>query len=307
MGVAGDRLGAGPQAPGGAGRRVVVRSGLRQGPITRLMSPSDLGAYLKPFVFLDIFACHMRWMQQAMPVHPHSGIATVTVFTQGDVRYDDPEAGAGLLGYGGVEWMRAGAGVWHGRELSLGAVPDVQGFQLWIALPPELENGPVDSQYVEAELTPEVGSVRVILGAYEGAQSPVRAPEGIDYLLVRLAPGERWTFAPRPGHEVGWFAVATGSVATAGETAPAERIAVLDRSDAPVAFEAGAQGATFVLGSAAPHAHNLHLGRHSVHTSPAALRLGEEHIERLRLALAASGDRRTANGVTPVFRAAPTG
>ena len=296
------------QDPGRDQHRVVtVRTGRRHGPITRLMSPSDLGAYLKPFVFLDVFAGDMREMQEGMPVHPHSGIATVTVFTRGNVRYDDPEFGTGLLGYGGVEWMRAGAGVWHGRELSLGTVPGVQGFQLWLALPPELENGPVDGQYVEADLTPEVGPVRVILGSYGEARSTVRAPAGIDYLMVGLTPGERWTFTPRPGHEVAWFAVAGGSVTTAGRTIRAESIAVLDRDEAPLSFEAGAQGATFVLGSAVPHVHDLHLGHHSVHTSPAALRLGEDRIERLRTALAASGDRRTAAGVVPVFGAAPAG
>ncbi len=37
-------------------RRIVHRTrGQRQGPITRLMSPSDLGNVLKPFVFLDLF------------------------------------------------------------------------------------------------------------------------------------------------------------------------------------------------------------------------------------------------------------
>lgn len=37
-------------------RQIVHRtSGLRHGAITRLMSPSDLGHILKPFVFLDLF------------------------------------------------------------------------------------------------------------------------------------------------------------------------------------------------------------------------------------------------------------
>ncbi|WP_210269216.1 pirin family protein [Tardiphaga robiniae] len=38
-----------------------------------------------------------------MPVHPHSGIATVTELTEGDFRFDDPVSGSGTLGYGGVE------------------------------------------------------------------------------------------------------------------------------------------------------------------------------------------------------------
>jgi hypothetical protein len=34
-----------------------------------------------------------------MPVHPYSGIATVTVFTDGT--FEDPQAGHGTIGYGG--------------------------------------------------------------------------------------------------------------------------------------------------------------------------------------------------------------
>ena len=75
------------------------------GPITRLMSPSDLGQMLKPFVFLDIFDANEANIQAMgdMPLHPHSGIATVTVFTEGGMRYNDPAAGSGTIGYGGVE------------------------------------------------------------------------------------------------------------------------------------------------------------------------------------------------------------
>jgi redox-sensitive bicupin YhaK (pirin superfamily) len=49
------------------------------------MSPSDLGEWLKPFIFHDLFEADMRGLAGGMPVHPHSGIATVTVFTEGDV------------------------------------------------------------------------------------------------------------------------------------------------------------------------------------------------------------------------------
>jgi redox-sensitive bicupin YhaK (pirin superfamily) len=125
-------------------RRIVRRTrGHGHGPITRLMSPSDLGQTLKPFVFLDIFDADESTIHAMgeMPVHPHSGIATVTVFTEGHMRYADPAGGSGKLEYGGVEWMRAGRGVWHGKEMSAGDVPRLQGFQLWLALPPELETG----------------------------------------------------------------------------------------------------------------------------------------------------------------------
>lgn len=66
-------------------RRIVhrMRGHGSAGPITRLMSLSDLGQTLKPFVFLDIFDANEANIQAMgdMPLHPHSGIATVTVFT----------------------------------------------------------------------------------------------------------------------------------------------------------------------------------------------------------------------------------
>ena len=60
-------------------REIVYRTrGQTHGPITRLMSPGDLGELIKPFVFLDLFVMDG---QIALPPiemgwHPHSGIAT---------------------------------------------------------------------------------------------------------------------------------------------------------------------------------------------------------------------------------------
>jgi redox-sensitive bicupin YhaK (pirin superfamily) len=282
-------------------RKIVHRTrGSRHGPITRLMSPSDLGQVVKPFVFLDLF--EVEGGEMDMPVHPHSGIGTITVFTEGDVRFDDPDSGTGTITYGGVEWSRAGGGMWHGKELTPGTSPGFQGFQLWIALPPELENGPSESQYLEPSRMQRAGPAHVIVGAYEGVESPVRAPDGINYLLVTLKPGETWTYQPPKGHSVAWLALAQGQV-EAGEQLSSGEMAVFDRGEAPLRLTASDdEDAVFVLGSAVPHPHDLHLGYYSVHTSPDALERGERRIAALGEKLAAAGDRRTALGATPVFR-----
>lgn len=288
---------------GAASRKIAYQTaGRGSDAIRRLMSPSDLGQHLKPFVFLDLFQGDMRRMNEAMGLHPHSGIATVTVFTQGDVVYDDPDAGRGSLAYGGVEWMRASGGVWHGKEISAGQSATMQGFQLWIALPPETENGPVDSQYIEAEAMPTVGPAHVILGQYQSAASPVRAPDDINYLLVTLQPGEDWAYTPPPGHAVGWVSVARGGL-VAGETIAAGRLALFEAGEGVIHLTAdAAEGATFVLGSAKPHPHDLHMGYYSVHTSQDALAQGERRIDEIRQRLEQSGDRKTASGSTPIFR-----
>jgi len=284
-------------------RAIVHRTrGYGRGPIIRLMSPSDLGERLKPFVFLDLFEADMRALAGSMPVHPHSGIATVTVFPEGDVTFDDPRAGHGTIGYGGIEWARAGIGMWHGKELSAGTSPTVRGFQLWIALPPDLETAEAESQYIVGEQIPTIGPARVVVGSYGAVASPVRAPGGINYLLVTLNPGEQWTYEPPSGHTVAWVAVSRGTL-HAGQRVSNGELAIFDKSEAAITLEGFADiGATLVLGSAVPHPYPLHLGAYSVHTSAEALAIGERHIRELKARLDASGDRRTERGSTSVFR-----
>jgi redox-sensitive bicupin YhaK (pirin superfamily) len=284
-------------------RPIVHRTrGSRHGPITRLMSPGDLGQALKPFVFLDLFEADPRMMAEGMGLHPHSGIATVTVLTQGDLRFDDPDAGQGAIGYGGVEWMRAGGGVWHGKELSAGASARIQGFQLWIALPPETENAPPESQYIPKEGMTAAGPAHVILGQYEGVSSPVRAPAGVNYLLVTLRPGETWSYTPPAGHQVAWLAVASGGLQASQPLSAGEMALFAPSEDEITLSTLGDDDAVFVLGSAVPHPHDLHMGYYSVHTSAEALVRGEARIDELGQALAKAGDRKTRSGSTPVYR-----
>jgi len=78
-------------------RKIVRRTrGSHHGPITRLMSPSDLGQVLKPFVFLDLFDMENASFP-GIGLHPHSGIATVSYLFEGSVRYEDSNGATGVL------------------------------------------------------------------------------------------------------------------------------------------------------------------------------------------------------------------
>ncbi|MGN6106183.1 MAG: pirin family protein [Kofleriaceae bacterium] len=258
-------------------RDVVHRTkGRGGGPITRLMSPSDLGEVVKPFVFLDLAVFDEGPRRPLEDVwHPHSGIATVTVMLEGGVRIAETTGKQGLLPKGSIEFMRAGNGVWHTGEAEPG---HVKVFQLWIALPPELENGPNASHYVLPDEVPEKGPVRVILGEYDGLKSPIATPP-MTYLVVSLRDGERWTYQPPSGHDVAWMAVSDGRIHTSSEIAAGE-LAIFEPSERSI--EVVADGATrFVIGSAPRHPHDLVLGNYSVHTSEQALERGEAEIRRI--------------------------
>ncbi|HMG55775.1 MAG TPA: pirin family protein [Kofleriaceae bacterium] len=267
-------------------RNIVAQThGHTRGPINRLVSPSDLGEVMKPFVFLDLAQFDGSSAPTPMEYlwHPHSGIATVTVPLDGAVRIADTTGADVVLPAGGIEWMRAGGGVWHTGQAQPGVL---RAFQLWVALPPGLESTPSASRYVMPDEVPAVGPARVILGSYRGVRSPIDAPP-MTYLQVDLAPGERWTYEPPRGHRVAWVAVSDGALLTPSRV-PAGEVAIFEPSEA--AIELVADGATrFVLGSAAPHPHDLHLGNYSVHTSAEALRRGEAEIQRIGRRLRAEG------------------
>jgi redox-sensitive bicupin YhaK (pirin superfamily) len=253
--------------------------GQGQGPITRLMSPSDFGRLLKPFVFLDLFDTQGKPNPFAgFGLHPHSGIATLTYVAEGSVSYEDTNGARGLLSAGGIEWMRAGGGVWHGG--GSGEPGRTRGFQLWIALPPELELGPSESVYLSPDVIPRDGRARVLLGSYGTATSSIKAPSPTNYLAVRLKAGERWSYEPPAGHTVLWTSVGMGSVLVPDEVRQGELVAFTP-SSAAIEFEAQSD-AEFVLGSAVPHDYDLVLGSHSVHTSTEALREAESRIAEIQ-------------------------
>ena len=266
-------------------RRIVHRTfGDRQGAITRLMSPSDLGRRLKPFVFLDLFDAEassfpgVRW-------HPHSGIATLTYLWEGSVRYEDTTGAAGFLPAGGVEWFKAAGGAWHGG--GAGNSGRSRGFQLWLALPPAQELGPSESIYLKPQDVHAKGPAAVLLGTLGEVSSPLKAPSSINYLAVRLKAGETWRYDPPADHSVCWVALASGRLAVP-EPLEAGELVAFETSDQAIDFHAEAD-TEFVLGSAVSHPYELALGYYSVHTSPASLHAGEQRIAEIKVALQKEG------------------
>jgi redox-sensitive bicupin YhaK (pirin superfamily) len=158
-------------------RQIALRTrGHSHGRVTRLVSPGDIGERIKPFVFLDYFDADPATAPK-FGFHPHSGIATLTVILTGQASYKETTGREGVIETGGVEWMRASSGVWHtggmfGQER-------IKGFQLWVAMPPELELAEPQSQYLSASDFHFAGPSRVIAGEYDGVKSIVEAPLGI--------------------------------------------------------------------------------------------------------------------------------
>ena len=273
--------------PQARARAVAYRTrGRSHGPITRLVSPSDVGELIKPFVFLDYFDIDPTEMPP-IGLHPHSGIATLTLVLEGQIRYEETSGTKGVIEPGGVEWMRAAGGVWHTGGVV--GTARAKGYQLWIALPPEMESIESEAQYLGGEHFSSHGPARVILGRHGEAISKVSAPTTINYLDVALKKGEKWRYKPPDDHTVAWIALHEGKLATP-EIVDKGELAVFGESNGALEFEA-LEDTGFVLGSAVKHPHDLVLGSYSVHTSKQALDRGARKIAEIGSRLGVEGRR----------------
>ena len=266
---------------GGAEREIAMRTrGESHGPVTRLMSPGDLGQVIKPFIFFDD-ANIPSGAGSGFGMHPHSGIATVTLVLSGSVWINDTVGTSAVLGAGDVEWMRASAGAWH--EAAPRGDDGIKGLQLWLAMPPHLENAAPFSSHITANQVPRIGPAHLLLGSYQGQTGPVPHSEGVNYLNVELKAGETWQYIPPAGHSVAWIYVYRGQLKTAGEQFE-KQLVIFKNGETPVQLTAN-ESAGFVIGSAIPHDHELVMGPYSVHTSAQALKQGITEIKRVRAVL----------------------
>ncbi len=153
--------------------------------VRRLLPTLEFPA-VGPFVFLD----HMGpakfpagTTENDVRPHPHIGLATVTFLYSGAFMHRDSLGVVQRIEPGAVNWMSAGRGVVHSERIPddvRGAGTPVEGIQMWLALPRELEqSAPYFRHYAEAELPqwqmPGV-QLRILIGEVNGLRSPVQTP-----------------------------------------------------------------------------------------------------------------------------------
>jgi redox-sensitive bicupin YhaK (pirin superfamily) len=154
-------------------------------------------------------------------------------------------------------------------------------------LPPDEELGQVENVYLAPDSVARDGPARVLVGTHRGATSSLTGQGSLNYLAVCLRAGESWRYQPAIDHTVCWVALGAGRLLVP-ESAAAGELAVFEPSNDAIDVYAEAD-AEFVLGSAAPHPHDLVLGRYSVHTSATTLRAGELRISEIHHRLEKEG------------------
>ena len=156
--------------------------------------------------------------------HPHRGFETVTLAWEGAVAHQDNAGHAGVIGPGDVQWMTAGAGIFH-EEYHEEAFSRRGGrmhmMQLWVNLPKKDKFAPPAYQPITGADIPQValrkgGHVRVIAGEYGDARGPAHTFTPLTMLDARLPAGETLP-VPLPPSYNALAVVAEGRV-QAGDT-----------------------------------------------------------------------------------------
>ncbi len=261
-------------------RNIAYQShGIKHGGIHRMVSPRDVGELIKPFILLDYFEGVPK-SGRGFGWHPHSGIATVSLVLDGTMNIKENTGFEGALTKGAVEYMQAGGAVWHTGFPNVGERN--QGFQLWVALPPHLEETDAKSHNLQADQVAIKDNVRVILGEYQGVHSPIDAPNDMNYLDVEIKAGESWTYQPPTSHETLWVQQYQGETNEFEEG----EVVVFEPSNKGITLHAKGD-VKLVLGSAAKYDHELIMGQYSVHTNQHALynsekRINEQYSQMIR-------------------------
>lgn len=216
-----------------------------EAPLTQTMTvkrvfPGPGFKNIDPFVFLDHFGPHFHDLAGSpfaggTGAHPHRGFCTFTYLFDGEMEHADSQGHRGVIGAGGVQWMKAGKGIVHDEKpprafLEKGGILD--GLQLWINLP-AAHKGDIPAymaldnrQVPEAKL--EGGVLRILIGEYGGLQSDIPAYSSMLVGHLMLEAGKECAIGIPEGWNVGLYQ-RRGTLQLEGVPLAQGRLAVLSR------------------------------------------------------------------------------
>lgn len=219
-------------------------------PVRSLFTYDDLASKISPFLLLDYAGPHDFTStndRRGVGQHPHRGFETVTIVYQGELEHRDSTGAGGLIGPGDVQWMTAANGIIH-EEFHSPAFARSGGtlemVQLWVNLPARDKRAAAGYQTLLSadipvlQLPGNVGSLRVIAGAYQGLSGPAKTFTAMDVWDMQLNAGSTLQLPIAAGRNAA-LVVLRGTVRVNGErdAGPASLV-LLEREGEDVAIEA---------------------------------------------------------------------
>lgn len=165
----------------------------------------DLG----PFVFWDHMGPVTLGGEKKLKVraHPHIGLATLTYLFSGEIMHRDSLGYEQKITPGAVNWMTAGKGVSHSERASFDEDTVLEGIQVWIGLPKDLQEIDPSFEHYTKDSLPEFkiddAKVKLIAGNYKEYESPVKVYSDLFYMDVFI--DGKAKFSKKDIHELGVY------------------------------------------------------------------------------------------------------
>lgn len=161
-----------------------------------------LAAMINPFLGVD----HAWMSAPTFPPHPHAGFSAVSyVFLDSETGIDNRDSlgTLNLIRPGGLHWATAGSGIVH-EEVPAEAGKTVHSLQIFVNLARERQNIAPFALTVEPEDVPVVqlpgAKVRVPVGSFNDARSPLLPPTEVTMLDISLEEGAELAVPVAAGH-----------------------------------------------------------------------------------------------------------
>lgn len=143
-----------------------------------------------PFIFFDHLGPANITEQNGLSVraHPHIGLATLTYLFSGEITHRDTLGNEQIIRPHEVNWMTAGRGIAHSERSRRSEQSKLlEGLQVWIALPKEIEDIEPNFNHFEVSDIPSVdvgnNKFKLIAGKAFGKKSPVPVYSPLFYLV----------------------------------------------------------------------------------------------------------------------------
>ncbi|RED98879.1 pirin family protein [Marinoscillum furvescens] len=147
-----------------------------------------------PFIFIDHMGPSTVGPTQYLDVdqHPHMGLSTLTFLLEGEIMHRDSMGTEQRIVPGSVNWMVAGKGVTHTErtpeDLRNGSSHTIHGYQIWVALPKELEQMAPEFHHLDRSELPswKEQNAKFVLVAGEGYGRKSPLPVHSELFMVEV-------------------------------------------------------------------------------------------------------------------------
>jgi hypothetical protein len=229
----------------------------------------ELGS-IDPFIVLTEF-----WMPHAFfPPHPHAGFSVMTYMfldSEGAFINRDSLGDRSRIEAGAIHLTQAGKGIFHEE------IPEVEGrichgLQMWLNHSSADRMVAPKAMHVASGEVPEIHPsknvrVRVLLGAYNDVQAPIKPLPEVTLLDVQIEP--HTIFSHRvPKEHISFMMMMSGVVTCGGTLFSAATCVKFSDDGETIEISTAEQSATFLLGTGKPFGEHTLFGGPFVMSTP---------------------------------------